>query len=72
MDLYCSYNYVFVVEWIKLKVSGQHCEPLELHEEDRRRIEEIKKELMRNPVKVIKLLKSSLILPIALSFIFIK
>ncbi|XP_056868006.1 mucin-19 isoform X2 [Takifugu flavidus] len=39
-------------EWIKLKVSGQHCEPLELHEEDRRRIEEIKKELLlRSPMK---------------------
>ncbi|XP_062253951.1 mucin-17 [Platichthys flesus] len=33
-------------EWIKLKVSGQQCEPLELDIEDRRRIEEIKKELL--------------------------
>ncbi|CAB1423160.1 unnamed protein product [Pleuronectes platessa] len=33
-------------EWIKLKVSGQQCEPLELDVEDRRRIEEIKKELL--------------------------
>ncbi|XP_047466496.1 mucin-17 [Mugil cephalus] len=39
-------------EWIKLKVSGQQCEPLELDKEDRRRIEEIKKELLlKNPIK---------------------
>ncbi|CAG5866835.1 unnamed protein product [Menidia menidia] len=39
-------------EWIKLKISGQQCEPLELDIEDRRRIEEIKKELLlRNPMK---------------------
>ncbi|KAM4542720.1 uncharacterized protein alms1 [Odontesthes bonariensis] len=39
-------------EWIKLKISGQQCEPLELDTEDRRRIEEIKKELLlRNPIK---------------------
>lgn len=53
-DLDFSSNFCwYVVEWIKLKVSGQHCEPLELHEEDRRRIEEIKKELLlRSPLKV--------------------
>ncbi|XP_041668480.1 uncharacterized protein alms1 [Cheilinus undulatus] len=39
-------------EWIKLKVSGQQCEPLELDKEDRRRIEEIKRELLlKNPLK---------------------
>ncbi|XP_034432635.1 uncharacterized protein alms1 [Hippoglossus hippoglossus] len=39
-------------EWIKLKVSGQQCEPLELDIEDRRRIEEIKKELLlKYPMK---------------------
>jgi len=43
-----------VSEWIKLKISGQQCEPLALDTEDRRRIEEIKKELLlRNPIKVI-------------------
>ncbi|XP_019961198.2 serine-rich adhesin for platelets [Paralichthys olivaceus] len=39
-------------EWIKLKISGQQCEPLELDVEDRRRIEEIKKELLlKYPMK---------------------
>ncbi|XP_028250749.1 uncharacterized protein alms1 [Parambassis ranga] len=39
-------------EWIKLKVSGQQCEPLELEKEDRERIEEIKRELLlKNPIK---------------------
>uniref|UniRef100_UPI0037E702C8 serine-rich adhesin for platelets n=1 Tax=Semicossyphus pulcher TaxID=241346 RepID=UPI0037E702C8 len=39
-------------EWIKLKISGQQCEPLELDKEDRRRIEEIKRELLlKNPIK---------------------
>ncbi|XP_026165117.1 mucin-4 [Mastacembelus armatus] len=39
-------------EWIKLKISGQQCEPLELAEEDRKRIDEIKKELLlKNPMK---------------------
>uniref|UniRef100_UPI003AAB220A LOW QUALITY PROTEIN: uncharacterized protein alms1 n=1 Tax=Centroberyx gerrardi TaxID=166262 RepID=UPI003AAB220A len=39
-------------EWIKLKVSGQQCEPLELDIEDRKRIEEIKRELLfKNPIK---------------------
>ncbi|XP_068436827.1 serine-rich adhesin for platelets [Clinocottus analis] len=33
-------------EWIKLKLSGQQCEPLELDKEDRKRIEEIKRELL--------------------------
>lgn len=47
------YNCWSVAEWIRLKVSGQRCEPLELHEEDRRRIEEIKRELLlRSPMKV--------------------
>uniref|UniRef100_A0AAV2JHW7 Uncharacterized protein n=1 Tax=Knipowitschia caucasica TaxID=637954 RepID=A0AAV2JHW7_KNICA len=37
-------------EWIKLMISGQKCEPLELDQEDRRRIEEIKSELLlKNP-----------------------
>ncbi|XP_060938167.1 mucin-2 [Limanda limanda] len=40
-------------EWIKLKVSGQQCEPLELDIEDKRRIEEIMKELLlKFPMKV--------------------
>ncbi|XP_035530533.1 platelet binding protein GspB isoform X2 [Morone saxatilis] len=40
-------------EWIKLKISGQQCEPLELDKEDRKRIEEIKRELLlKNPIKV--------------------
>ena len=46
---------VYVAEWIKLKVSDQQCEPLELEldVEDRRRIEEIKKELLlKFPMKV--------------------
>lgn len=48
-----SHNCWFAAEWIRLKVSGQHCEPLELHEEDRRRIDEIKEELLlRNPFEV--------------------
>ncbi|XP_034531182.1 Alstrom syndrome protein 1 homolog [Notolabrus celidotus] len=39
-------------EWIKLKVSGQQCEPLVLDQEDRRRIEEIKRELLlKIPIK---------------------
>ncbi|XP_030575200.1 uncharacterized protein alms1 isoform X2 [Archocentrus centrarchus] len=39
-------------ECIKLKLSGQQCEPLQLDEEDRRRIEEIKQELLlKNPIK---------------------
>ncbi|CAJ1074612.1 Alstrom syndrome protein 1 homolog [Xyrichtys novacula] len=39
-------------EWIKLKLSGQKCEPLLLDQEDRRRIEEIKRELLlKNPIK---------------------
>ncbi|XP_060918987.1 serine-rich adhesin for platelets [Labrus mixtus] len=39
-------------EWIKLKISGQQCEPLELDKEDRRRIEEIKRELLlKDPIK---------------------
>ncbi|XP_029900261.1 uncharacterized protein alms1 isoform X2 [Myripristis murdjan] len=38
-------------EWIKLKVSGQQCEPLVLDIEDRKRIEEIKRELLfKNPI----------------------
>ncbi|XP_066575772.1 ALMS1 centrosome and basal body associated protein isoform X2 [Amia ocellicauda] len=35
-------------DWIKLKVAGQHHEPLELNVEDRQRIEEIKAELLLN------------------------
>ncbi|KAF1374458.1 hypothetical protein PFLUV_G00229310 [Perca fluviatilis] len=39
-------------EWIKLKISGQQCEPLELDKEDRKRIEEIKRELLlKYPLK---------------------
>ncbi|CAK6965723.1 serine-rich adhesin for platelets [Scomber scombrus] len=39
-------------EWIKLKISGQQCEPLELDKEDRKRIEEIKRELLlKHPMK---------------------
>ncbi|AWP16043.1 putative Alstrom syndrome protein 1 [Scophthalmus maximus] len=39
-------------EWIKLKISGQQCETLELDKEDRRRIEEIKRELLlKYPMK---------------------
>ncbi|XP_040055847.2 ALMS1 centrosome and basal body associated protein [Gasterosteus aculeatus] len=38
-------------EWIKLKISGQKCETLELDKEDRMRIEEIKRELLlKNPI----------------------
>ncbi|KAM9355805.1 uncharacterized protein alms1 isoform 2-T2 [Pholidichthys leucotaenia] len=38
-------------EWIKLKLSGQHCEPLQLDEEDRRQIDKIKRELLlKNPM----------------------
>lgn len=33
-------------EWIKMKVAGGKCEALELNAEDRRRIEEIKRELL--------------------------
>lgn len=43
----------YVAEWIMLKISGQQCEPLELDKEDRKRIEEIKRELLlTNPIKV--------------------
>ncbi|KAM4625961.1 uncharacterized protein alms1 [Polymixia lowei] len=39
-------------EWIKLKLLGQRCEPLELDVEDRKRIEEIKRELLlKHPIK---------------------
>ncbi|KAG7234602.1 hypothetical protein INR49_002231, partial [Caranx melampygus] len=39
-------------EWIKMKISGQQCEPLELDKEDRKRIEEIKRELLlKYPMK---------------------
>ncbi|XP_029315845.1 uncharacterized protein alms1 isoform X2 [Cottoperca gobio] len=39
-------------EWIKMKLSGQQCAPLELDKEDRKRIEEIKRELLlKNPIK---------------------
>ncbi|XP_075963431.1 ALMS1 centrosome and basal body associated protein isoform X2 [Anarhichas minor] len=39
-------------EWIKLKISGQQCETLELDKEDRTRIEEIKRELLlKHPMK---------------------
>ncbi|KAM8916102.1 uncharacterized protein alms1 isoform 2-T2 [Spinachia spinachia] len=39
-------------EWIKLKISGQQCETLELDKEDRMRIEEIKREmLLKDPIK---------------------
>ncbi|XP_015199348.2 centrosome-associated protein ALMS1 isoform X2 [Lepisosteus oculatus] len=38
-------------DWIKLKVSGEQCEPLELNMEDRQKIEEIKAELLRNTKK---------------------
>ncbi|KAM7403652.1 hypothetical protein PAMA_004204 [Pampus argenteus] len=39
-------------EWIKLKISGQQCEPLELDIEDRKRIEEIKRELLlKKPIE---------------------
>ncbi|XP_042356652.1 serine/arginine repetitive matrix protein 2 [Plectropomus leopardus] len=39
-------------EWIKQKISGQQCEPLELDKEDRKRIEEIKRDLLlKNPIK---------------------
>lgn len=42
-----------VAEWLKLKLSGQQCEPLELDKEDRMRIEEIKRELLLlNPIRV--------------------
>ncbi|CAL8297822.1 unnamed protein product [Arctogadus glacialis] len=33
-------------EWLRLKVSGQRCESLEMDTEDRRRIEEIKREIL--------------------------
>lgn len=47
------YKCFCVAEWIKLKISGQQCEPLELDKEDRERIEEIKRELLlKNPMKV--------------------
>ncbi|XP_061102806.1 uncharacterized protein alms1 isoform X2 [Conger conger] len=35
-------------EWIKLKVTGQQCEQLQLNVEDRQRIEEIKRDLLHN------------------------
>ncbi|KAJ8335741.1 hypothetical protein SKAU_G00390830 [Synaphobranchus kaupii] len=35
-------------EWIKLTVSGQQCEQLQLNAEDRQRIEEIKRDLLHN------------------------
>ncbi|XP_056327278.1 centrosome-associated protein ALMS1 isoform X2 [Danio aesculapii] len=35
-------------EWILMKVSGRRCESLELNTEDRKRIEEIKRELLLN------------------------
>ncbi|XP_058472362.1 uncharacterized protein alms1 isoform X2 [Solea solea] len=39
-------------EWIKQKLSGQQCEPLELDEEDKKRIEEITRELLlKYPMK---------------------
>ncbi|XP_039993980.1 uncharacterized protein alms1 isoform X2 [Xiphias gladius] len=39
-------------EWIKMKISGQQCESLELDKEDRKQIEEIKRELLlKNPMK---------------------
>lgn len=48
-----TYKCVCFAEWIKLKISGQQCEPLELDKEDRERIEEIKRELLlKNPIKV--------------------
>lgn len=40
-------KYVLVFsEWIKLNILGQQCELRELNVEDRKRIEEIKKELL--------------------------
>lgn len=52
--LYNSLKVCFdVAEWIKLKISGQQCETLELGKEDREWIEEIKRELLlKNPIKV--------------------
>ncbi|KAG7509890.1 hypothetical protein JOB18_007338 [Solea senegalensis] len=39
-------------EWIKQKLSGRQCEPLELDEEDKKRIEEITRELLlKYPMK---------------------
>ncbi|KAK6493748.1 Alstrom syndrome protein 1 isoform X1 [Huso huso] len=35
-------------DWVKLKLAGEQCEPLELGKEDRLRIEEIKAELLQN------------------------
>lgn len=35
-------------EWILMKVSGRQCESLELNAEDRKRIEDIKRELLLN------------------------
>ncbi|XP_029568476.1 uncharacterized protein LOC115161822 isoform X2 [Salmo trutta] len=41
-------------EWLRLKVSGQQCETLELNTVDRQRIEEIKREILFNhPLKVL-------------------
>lgn len=43
-----------------MKISGQQCEPLELDKEDRKRIEEIKRELLlKYPMKVKALLIKS-------------
>lgn len=45
--------YFDLAEWIKMKISGQQCESLELDKEDRKQIEEIKRELLlKNPMKV--------------------
>ncbi|XP_067099448.1 serine/arginine repetitive matrix protein 2 [Osmerus mordax] len=41
-------------EWIKLKLSGLQCEPLELDAEDRLRIEEIKRELLLSTTHTFK------------------
>lgn len=43
-----------VTEWIKLKVSGQQFESLELDIEDRMRIEEIKKDLLSKTPTMVK------------------
>lgn len=42
-----------VAEWTQLKVSGHVCGSVELHEEDRREIDEFKRELLlRNGLPV--------------------
>ncbi|XP_064191303.1 uncharacterized protein alms1 isoform X2 [Anguilla rostrata] len=41
-------------EWIKLKVTGQQCEKLQLNVEDRQRIEEIKRDLLHNTKRMTK------------------